>query len=708
MMGDPSTVSQFRSSLQTPALLVVLYLASISLHLYFLRDVFRFPHVSSDEVKYVSTGESIRMGRGYTLRGEFNSTAPPVFPAFIALAHSIGSDPRVTMFGLSSLLMCFVIFPAFALGKLFGLDTATATILAAAASVLPHTFYAATYMAEIVQYPAYLIAFYLAIRWLDNPSWRLDIVLGCSMGLSTLTKLQGNLFVGAFVIAVIIIALHSRRTATGSAVGVVRHSSVVLITPVAIQESWNLYKAAHAGTAFGAYGTVLANEGLQYWTMRLSIAYFADFLLAPGLITAVLLFYWARHNGNYPRTVFVLAVLVVQIVAVSILNGGLTGWLSERLFLYALPITAILAAEGLAYFKRRQTFLAGCALLGFPLLLAGALMAYPFSVSSIIEAPWANALGTLAGIVPFSRVWLVIASLSLSVLIASILLRARRSAPLLFAGYILLFYGLGFVCSSIGLAGWTALGLRTVAPILTWLSENRVPSGHRLLIAGNHGSYEDSRKEAPPDERFVNWTRRMGLNDALEWQIETIGRFDVRMIPAPKALTQESHPGDYLLTAAAFDGLSLESLYHPFYLYRIDKAIADPPSPRYRSYIPADRFYTLTGRRGPEGAIVGAGTQMPGYLVYGPYIEFSPGQYRIKFNVAGLASESLLVDVAGKGGRVLMKTTTAPAQLGSITFSNDSSQRLEFRIFGASDPAFRFNGVDLEWLSDSVQPAGRR
>jgi hypothetical protein len=225
------------------------------------------------------------------------------------------------------------------------------------------------------------------------------------------------------------------------------------------------------------------------------------------------------------------------------------------------------------------------------------------------------------------------------------------------------------------------------------------------LIAGNHGPYEDSRKEAPPDEKFVNWTRRMGLNDALEWQIETIGRFDVRMIPAAKALTQESHPGDRLLTAAAFDGLNLESFYYPFYLYRIDNAIADPPSPKYRSRIPADRFYTSTGRRDPGGAIAGASTQVPSYLVYGPYVECSPGRYRIKFYVTGLASESLLVDVAGEGGRVLTKTTTAAAQLGSITFSNDSSQRLEFRIFGASDPAFRFDGVDLEWLSDSMPPA---
>jgi hypothetical protein len=411
MTAEPSTHSQYHGALRTPALLVVVYLATTSLHLYFLRDTFRFPHISSDEVKYCSTGESIRLGRGYTLRGEFNSTAPPVFPAFIALAHSIGPDPRVAMFLLSSLLMCSVVFPAFALGKVFGLDTPTATILAAAASVLPHTFYAATYMAEIVQYPAYLTAFYLAIRWLDNPSWRLDIALGCAMGLLTLTKLQGNLFVGAFVVAVIIIALSSRRMGARSAVSVVRHAGVVLITAAAIQESWNLYKAAHAGTVLGAYGTVLGNEGLQYWTMRLSMAYFADFLLAPGLITAVLLFYWVRHNGNYPRTVFVLAVLVVQIVAVSILNGGLTGWLSERLFLYALPITALLAADGLVHFKRRQTFLAGCALLGFPLLLAGALMAYPFAVSSIIEAPWANALGTLAGIVPFSRGWLMVATL---------------------------------------------------------------------------------------------------------------------------------------------------------------------------------------------------------------------------------------------------------------------------------------------------------
>ena len=83
--------------------------------------------------------------------------------------------------------------------------------------------------------------------------------------------------------------------------------------------------------------------------------------------------------------------------AVSTLDGGLTGWLRERLLMYALPITAVLSAQGLSYFKQRQTLLARCAFLFVPPLLIGAVTPYPFAVSSVIEVPWANAMGSLAG-----------------------------------------------------------------------------------------------------------------------------------------------------------------------------------------------------------------------------------------------------------------------------------------------------------------------
>src|ERR1700733_13327662 len=78
--------------------LVLLYLASTAVHLYLLRGAFRFPHISSDEVQFAMTGENIRLGRGYTLRGTFNSTLPPAFPLFVALAHSDAPDPRAGLF----------------------------------------------------------------------------------------------------------------------------------------------------------------------------------------------------------------------------------------------------------------------------------------------------------------------------------------------------------------------------------------------------------------------------------------------------------------------------------------------------------------------------------------------------------------------------------------------------------------------------------
>jgi hypothetical protein len=602
--------------------------------------------------------------------------------------------------------MCAAVFPVFALGKFTGLDTATAAVLAAAASLLPHTFYAATYMSEIVQYPVYLVVFCLAIRWLDDQNRLTDFALGFGIGFLLLTKLQGTQFAGAFIIAVTIIAFYKSRAGRNSAGRFLMHSSIVLIAAAVPQGAWNLYKAAHAGTALGAYGRVLVDQRLPYWTARLTAAYFADFLLAPGLVTAVLLFYWIRHNGNFPRTVFVIAVLGVQLIAVSTLDGGLTGWLRERLFMYALPITAVFSARGMAYFKPRQTLLATCAFLGVPLLLIGALRAYPFAVSSIIEVPWANALGSAAGLLPFSPKGLTIAAVVLTVLAASILLKTPKAAPFLFGGYILLFNGLGLVSSSMGLAAWTTRGLRIVSPVLNWLSTNHVRSGDRILIAGRHAYFEDpsSFGGTPQDDMFLDWTWRKGLEEPLEWQIETIGRFDVRMVPAASAIKEEARPGDYLLTLARFDALNLKSSHDPFNLYRIGAVLAQPPSPRYILHIPADRF--ATGRAPGEfgDPIPGRGAQAASCLVYSPQEEFAPGTYQVNLDVASTASASLSLEVTESGGRVLTRKAAFPVQSRSAAFASDSTRPLEFRVFRRSDPALRFDGLDIEWISRSVQP----
>jgi hypothetical protein len=697
MTNEPLWGRRLTSAVPTLAILIAVYFLSSAAHLYLLRNSFRFPNISSDEVQFALTGENIRLGHGYTLRGQFNSTLPPIFPLFIALAHSAGPDPRAAMFVFSCVLMCSVVFPVYSLGKLIGLDKGDAVILAAAASLLPHTFYASTYMSEIVQYPAFLAVFCLAIRWLDDRNWMWDVAMGCGMGFLLLTKLQGSQFAGAFVIAGVIVALGPRRWRGGSSEHFAAHFGVVLMITAAIEGAWTLYKSAHSGTALGQYGRILTEQGLPFWTPRLTVAYVADFLLAPGLITAVLLFYWFRYNGNRARTVFVLAIFLVQIIAVSTLDGGLTGWLRERLFMYALPITAVLSAKGLTYFKQRQTFTAQCALFAVPAMLIGAVLIYPFAVSSVIEVPWANAMGTLAGLLPFSRACLSVASVILTAVAALVLVRSSKHAVLLFGGFLTLFYGVGFASSSVALGRWTASGLASVSPIMRWLAANQVRGGDRLLTAGRHAFFEDpALRAAPVDNMFLDWTWRNGLGEDVEWQIETIGRFDVRMIPTAKAIPTEARPNDFVLTVARLDALGVPSSHDFLQLYRVGRISAQAPAPKYLIHIPAARFRTAQVRQE-------SGAKTTSSLVYAPPLGLAGGTYQVRLDTAASTNDPLTVEVTGREERVLLRETAGLA-VASASFSQYTGP-VAFHVFGDIGSISRFEGLDVEWVSNSPPPA---
>src|SRR5690606_20144441 len=139
----------------------------------------RFPHISSDEVQYALTGENLRLGRGFTLRGEFNTSSPPLFPLFVAAAYSLGGDPpREAMLIASSFAMSLAIFVAFPLARRLGIRRDSAYVLAAAIGMAPHTFYAGTHMTEILQYPLFLGCFYAGLLWIERPTLRRDICLG--------------------------------------------------------------------------------------------------------------------------------------------------------------------------------------------------------------------------------------------------------------------------------------------------------------------------------------------------------------------------------------------------------------------------------------------------------------------------------------------------------------------------------------------------
>src|SRR5260370_20304173 len=102
--------------------LVAIYIISVALHFVSLRHEAEFPLLATDEVQYISVGENLRLGHGFTTRGEFHTGLPPIYPLFIAFTHSLGSNPRMSALLFSCIVICLVVFPAYGLARLIDLD----------------------------------------------------------------------------------------------------------------------------------------------------------------------------------------------------------------------------------------------------------------------------------------------------------------------------------------------------------------------------------------------------------------------------------------------------------------------------------------------------------------------------------------------------------------------------------------------------------
>src|ERR1044071_8345996 len=98
---------------RTAALLSALYVVTAMAHAWFLRGVWVAPYIAHDEVQYCIIGENIRAGHGFVMRGAFASTAPPLYPLFVALGHSLPGNPRFGVYLLSILAVCTLLFPAY-------------------------------------------------------------------------------------------------------------------------------------------------------------------------------------------------------------------------------------------------------------------------------------------------------------------------------------------------------------------------------------------------------------------------------------------------------------------------------------------------------------------------------------------------------------------------------------------------------------------
>jgi hypothetical protein len=560
--------------------LVLIYVVAVFVHFACLKPQSAFPLLATDEAQYISVGENLRLGHGFTTRGEFHAAMPPLYPLFIAFAHSWGSSPRISALWFSCFAICLAVFPAYALARRVGLNQPISYLLAAAAVFLPSTMWAGMYMAETLNYPLFLTSFYVLALWVEEPTAQRDWIAAGLLSAMLLTKVATWSLVAAVLITVIVLSIMRRG---GEQLWL--HTLRIFGAIIATQLAWQGFKYAHQAAGLGAYGHVLGDFGLPYLSATLLGVYFGDFLLAPGLLVAVPLFLWFREYGRkrFALAVLLAATLVCQIGVHGFLEAGLTGGLRERLFCYSLPIMAIFAVKGVQSGSVTSKTMKAL-FVATPLVLLWLVSRYPFPFNPAVDVPWASLLGSFAWISvdSFTKFhFMVVTALVIAVGGTGLaLLPARWIQPSL-AAFILIFYSSAFASSTKEMAQLSARGINAVDAAVHWLSLEHVNPDDRLIICGRMAYYEERHRSAALDPFFVDWQERFGFNDIWLFQLEAFGRYDVRIAQTPGQIRELARPGDRVLSTTRLTDLDLTSYQYPLYLYTVRKPLAADPQPLY-------------------------------------------------------------------------------------------------------------------------------
>jgi hypothetical protein len=120
------------------------------------------------------------------------------------------------------------------------------------------------------------------------------------------------------------------------------------------------------------------------------------------------------------------------------------------------------------------------------------------------------------------------------------------------------------------------------------------------------------------------------------------------------------------------------------------------PAPKYLIDIPAARFQTGQARRE-------SGAKTTSSLTYVPPLGFALGTYQVRIDAAASTNDPLTVEVTGPEERVLMRKTAGSAET-SASFSQYTGP-VAFYIFGDIGSISRFEGLEVEWVSNSPPPA---
>jgi len=577
------------------------------------------------------------------------------------------------------------VFPVYWLARHLRLSVLLSALVSLAAGMNPYTLYSATYMSESLQYPMLLWAAWTAVRWLEAPRIRPSLQLGLLLGIMAMIRYA----TGTFVIALSVAALIACFTDRSGQRWTQRLMQLMTVLAVygAFQTGWWGFKVYHGASALGAYASNL--KTLPHGSLVLFGAYMGDALFAAGPLTAGVCLAGIRflRRDRPSAAVFLATVTAFLVITTAIFDGGLTGELRGRFYIYVLPLLSMLAVFGAADLKTGhgvRTFLG----LFLPALASVVLVfLYARSATSLAGTPWADVFGLLhvVGLGAFSAGRMLLWAVGLAG-VCSLLIAMRLVRPEFVVA------GSAILLNTVALPAYAQVLRHDVhnysvqlQPVLKAIPAE-LPAGSKVAVTG-------IPRGIPNPGRLGIMNRDLELTETLIFQLEIIRGLDVRVVNSETELSNPGLGSAFLLTASSFPQLPLLRESGGFHFYRLERRSL-PLVSGTQWNTPAASFMSEVGEFRPDGAIHGTSKKRFGFLVCGPFRPLPLGEYEVIYHFRAGADLNYFGKIVG-GGKVAWTGNLKGGEEKPVRFRVDAPGAAEFTIHGLNREDFVFRGVTL-------------
>jgi hypothetical protein len=361
------------------------------------------PWIFPDEVLYSELAKSVAEGGLPSVRGVQSLGWGVVYQGVVAPSWVVFADPvraYHAALATNAFVMSLAAVPAYFLSRMF-VGRMGSVVVAATTVLVPSMAYTGLLATENACYPAFVLAVFLLTRAVRTPSLVNQGLAFVGLGVVALTRIQGTVLIGAYVVAVLLYAqlgpVAERRPYVRRFIPSIVASVAVALLPTTASFVRGDGLLGWLGARSGTFDGLHLHEVPQ-WLIFLVADLVLYVAVVPAAATAVLLGRGLSRPASEPTRLFAaiaLPTLAAVLLSVSFVSASIdvdgTENLNERYVFYVVPLLfvglALWIREGLPRPRPWAALIIAlcCAL---PALLPIGRLGYNASFQAVALLPW--------------------------------------------------------------------------------------------------------------------------------------------------------------------------------------------------------------------------------------------------------------------------------------------------------------------------------